>query len=229
MTNPVTNPDTNPETNPVTNPMTKPTPGSGSSGVRTTTSGVGSARLIAATVAVLVAALVIVLATRDPKGDGFGTSPLLGKPAKEIQGLNALTGRPVSLSGLQSIGIAGGNGERPYAVVNFFGSWCPPCQVEHPELKAFSEEHAKTGDAVLLAVAYQDNPTDIKKFFAQRGGNWPVLISDRSAVDWGVLKAPETFIVDPDGIIAAKVNGGVTQAGLNRLLADVRAFRAKQR
>ena len=193
-----------------------------------TTAGLGSARLIAAGVAFVVAALVLVLATRDPKGDGFGTSPLLGKPAKEIQGLNALTGKPVSLSGLQSIGIAGGNGERPFAVVNFFGSWCPPCQVEHPELKAFSEEHAKTGDAVLLAVAYQDNPTDIKKFFAQRGGDWPVIISDRSAVDWGVLKAPETFIVDPEGIIAAKVNGSVTQAGLNRLLADVRAFRAKQ-
>ena len=192
--------------------------------------GLGSARLIAATVAVIIAGLVFVLATRSPKGDdGFGASPLLGKPAKEIQGLNALTGKPVSLSGLQSIGIAGGSGQRPYAVVNFFGSWCPPCQVEHPQLKAFSEEHAKIGDAVLLAVAYQDNPTDIKKFFAQRGGDWPVVISDRSAVDWGVLKAPETYLVDPDGIIAAKVNGGVTQAGLNRLLADVKAYRAKQK
>ena len=191
--------------------------------------GLGSARLIAAAVAVIIAGLVFVLATRSPKGDdGFGVSPLLGKPAKEIQGINALTGKPVSLSGLQSIGIAGASGQRPYAVVNFFGSWCPPCQVEHPQLKAFSEEHAKLGDAVLLAVAYQDNPTDIKKFFAQRGGDWPVVISDRSAVDWGVLKAPETYLVDPDGIIAAKVNGGVTQAGLNRLLADVKAYRAKQ-
>ena len=190
--------------------------------------GLGSARLIAAVVAVIIAGLVFVLATRSPKGDdGFGVSPLLGKPAKEIQGINALTGKPVSLSGLQSIGIAGASGQRPYAVVNFFGSWCPPCQVEHPQLKAFSEEHAKIGDAVLLAVAYQDNPTDIKKFFAQRGGDWPVVISDRSAVDWGVLKAPETYLVDPDGIIAAKVNGGVTQAGLNRLLADVKAYRAK--
>ena len=192
--------------------------------------GLGSARLIAAAVAVIIAGLVFVLATRSPKGDdGFGVSPLLGKPAKEIQGINALTGKPVSLSGLQSIGIAGASGQRPYAVVNFFGSWCPPCQVEHPQLKAFSEEHAKLGDAVLLAVAYQDNPTDIKKFFAQRGGDWPVVISDRSAVDWGVLKAPETYLVDPDGIIAAKVNGGVTQAGLNRLLADVKAYRAKQK
>ena len=190
--------------------------------------GLGAARFIAAMVAVIIAGLVFVLATRSPKGDdGFGVSPLLGKPAKEIQGINALTGKPVSLSGLQSIGIAGGNGQRPYAVVNFFGSWCPPCQVEHPQLKAFSEEHAKIGDAVLLAVAYQDNPRDIKKFFAQRGGDWPVVISDRSAVDWGVLKAPETYLVDPDGIIAAKVNGGVTQAGLNRLLADVKAYRAK--
>ena len=62
--------------------------------------GLGAARFIAAMVAVIIAGLVFVLATRSPKGDdGFGVSPLLGKPAKEIQGINALTGKPVSLSG----------------------------------------------------------------------------------------------------------------------------------
>ena len=181
-------------------------------------SGLGSARLIAAVVAVLVAGLVVVLATRSSSGDGFGRSPLLGKAAPEIRGTNVLTGKPVSLSGLQTIGIAGASGKRPYAVVNFFGTWCPPCVIEHPELKAFSEEHAKTGDAVLLAVAYQDTPSDIKKFFAKRGGNWPVVDSDRTSVDWGVLKAPETYVISPDGIVVAKVNGAVTQAGLNRIL-----------
>ncbi len=185
--------------------------------------GVGSTRAIAAVVAIVVAGLVVVLATRSSSGDGFGRSPLLGKPAPEIRGTNVLTGKPVSLSGLQTIGIAGASGKRPYAVVNFFGTWCPPCAVEHPELKAFSEEHAKTGDAVLLAVAYQDTPSDIKKFFAKRGGDWPVVDSDRTSVDWGVLKAPETYVVSPDGIVVAKVNGAVTQAGLNRILTSLQA------
>lgn len=183
----------------------------------------GSARLIAAVTAVIVAALVFVLATRSPSGDGFGRSPLLGKRAPEIRGVDVLTGKTVSLTGLQSVGVAGASGQRPFAVVNFFGTWCPPCVTEHPELKAFSEEHAKTGDAFLFAVAYQDTPKDIKAFFAKRGGSWPVVDSDRSAVDWGVLKAPETYIVDPNGIVAAKVNGTVTQAGLNRLLDRLRS------
>ena len=182
------------------------------------TAGLGSARLIAAAIAVLVAGLVVVLATRSSSGDGFGRSPLLGKAAPEIRGINVLSGKTVSLSGMQSIGVAGTSGTRPYAVVNFFGTWCPPCAIEHPELKAFSEEHTKSGDAILVGVAYQDTEADIKKFFAKRGGNWPVIDSDRTSVDWGVLKAPETYIVSPDGIVVAKVNGAVTQRGLNNIL-----------
>jgi cytochrome c biogenesis protein CcmG, thiol:disulfide interchange protein DsbE len=189
--------------------------------------GLGSARLTAAAIAAVVALLVIVLATRSPSGDGFGRSPLLGKRAPETRGVDVLTGKTVSLTGLQSVGVAGASGQRPFAVVNFFGTWCPPCATEHPELKAFSEEHAKTGDAFLFAIAYQDTPKDIKAFFAKRGGGWPVVDSDRSAVDWGVLKAPETYIVDPDGIVAAKVNGAVTQAGLNRLLDRLRSGQDK--
>jgi cytochrome c biogenesis protein CcmG, thiol:disulfide interchange protein DsbE len=185
--------------------------------------GLGSARVTAAAIAAIIAALVFVLATRSPSGDGFGVSPLLGKRAPETLGVDVLTGKKVSLTGLQSVGVAGASGQRPFAIVNFFGTWCPPCATEHPQLKAFSDEHAKTGDAFLFAVAYQDTPKDIKAFFAKRGGGWPVVDSDRSAVDWGVLKAPETYIVDPDGIVAAKVNGAVTQDGLNRLLDRLRA------
>lgn len=181
----------------------------------------GSARLIAGVVALIVAGLFIVLATRSPSGDGFGRSPLLGKSAPEIRGTNVLTGTAVSLSGLQSASAVRNSGKRPYAVVNFFGTWCPPCVLEHPELKAFSDEHERTGDAVLLAVAFQDTPADIKKFFAKRGGNWPVVDSDRTSVDWGILKAPETYVVSPDGIVVAKVNGVVTQAGLNRILKSL--------
>ncbi len=171
----------------------------------------------------LIAGLIVVLATRSPSGDGFGRSPLLGKPAPEIRGKNVLTGRTVSLSGMQSVGVAGASGSRPYAVVNFFGTWCPPCAIEHPELKAFSEEHAKTGDALLVAVAYQDTEADIKKFFAKRGGDWPVIDSDRTSVEWGVLKAPETYVVSPNGIVVAKVNGAVTQKGLNQILTRLKS------
>ena len=187
------------------------------------TGGLGSARVIAAAIAAIIAALVFVLATRSPSGDGFGRSPLLGRKAPDTRGVDALTGKTVSLSGLQSVGVAGASGQRPFAIVNFFGTWCPPCATEHPELKAFSEEHAKTGDAFLFAVAYQDTTKDIKAFFAKRGGGWPVVDSDRSAVDWGVLKAPETYVVNPDGLVVAKVNGAVTQDGLNRLLGRLRA------
>ena len=67
-----------------------------------------------------------------------------------------------------------------WVVVNFFATWCTPCRVEHPELVKFAEEHE--GDPVeVVSVAFSDQPEAIREFFAEQGGNWPVVASDTGA------------------------------------------------
>lgn len=104
-----------------------------------------------------------------------------------------------------------------WVLVNFFATWCPPCVNEHPELVRFSQENVDR--ATVVSVAYDDAPEAIEQFFAEHGGDWPVLAEDTGAsVEYGVIKLPESFLVDPTGKVVKKLTGGVTAAELESLI-----------
>lgn len=108
-----------------------------------------------------------------------------------------------------------------WVLVNFFATWCPPCVQEHPELVRFAER--SRGAAQVVSVSYDANERDaLQAFFDERGGDWPVVVGDvgRIALDFGVKKLPESFLVDPQGVVVAKINGGVTAAEIEQLIAD---------
>lgn len=164
--------------------------------------------VIGGIVGIAVLALVGVLAFSPKVGSGDESSPLVGELAPELRG-RTLSGEEFDL-----------DRERGrWVLVNFFATWCPPCVQEHPELVEFSQ---RMGEAVqVVTVAYDQNDlANLKRFFAERGGDWPVVVdgADGAALDYGVKKLPESFLVDPRGEVAAKINGGVTAAELERLI-----------
>lgn len=164
----------------------------------------------AAAVGLVVVGLIVLLATSQ-KPEDSADSPLLGHPAPALVG-TTLTGKPFSLSSYQG----------KFVLVNFFGSWCQPCQQEAPELRKWALEHNAKGDATLVNVVFNDTPDKVKSFFAAHGGaSWPVLSgnTDSLALDWGVSKTPETFLVTPNGTVVWKTIAPVSQAELDQLLA----------
>lgn len=163
-------------------------------------------------VALVSLPLLIVLAL------GFGHNPhdvpsvLPGKAAPECT-LKALTdgGESVSLDQLKG---------RP-VVLNFWATWCYPCEAEHGVLQSAARSYA---DQVhFVGVIYQDEPTRVSTYLKQRGGAYPQLIDNasRCAIDFGVAGVPETFFIDETGRIIDKHVGPLTPDALEQRIGSM--------
>ena len=171
---------------------------------------------IAVGVAVVVALLVIALANGQPAATRVGNSPLVGKPAPAIEG-TTVDGASASLADFKG----------KWVVVNFFATWCVPCRVEHPQLIRFAQSHEASGDAAVLGVVYSDNAQAVREFRDKEGGAWPMVADPkgRVALDYGVAGIPESFLISPDGVVAAKLVGGVQAVRLDEVLNQAKAGR----
>jgi cytochrome c biogenesis protein CcmG/thiol:disulfide interchange protein DsbE len=159
-----------------------------------------AALFVAVPVAVVLLVLVVVLFTRKSADDRAAYTPLQDKPAPAIAG-GTLDDQPYDLDTYRG----------RWVVVNFFATWCVPCQAEHPELVSFARRHQQLGDAEIVSVVFQDDPQNVKDYFATNGGDWPVITSDdgRIALDYSVTGVPESFLIDPAGIVRERLIGGV--------------------
>ncbi len=88
-------------------------------------------------------------------------------------------------------------------LVNVWATWCPTCLAEHAELLRIKRE---TGLSII-GVNYKDDPDKAVRWLEQYGDPYDVNIVDRNGdlgVDLGVYGAPESFLVDRDGVIRYK-------------------------
>lgn len=173
------------------------------------------APLIAAAVAAVLAVLIGVMAAARSGPRDIVDRSLVGHAAPAIVGTQ-LDGSQFDLSRRRG----------SWVLVNFFQTSCTPCVQEHPELRSFVE---RGGQAELVTVVYVDSAANVRHFFTRNGGNWPVVLDDdgRISVSYGVAKVPETWIVDPDGVVQDRIGGAVTAARLDALLAALRAARGR--
>ncbi|MGI8751246.1 MAG: TlpA family protein disulfide reductase [Acidimicrobiales bacterium] len=165
-------------------------------------------------VAVVLAVLVAVLATSGPASQVNAKSPLIGKPAPPIGGPNLLAypGAPPTAT------MAGPPGH--WVLVNFAASWCVPCQQETPQLLTFAARHASTGDAQIITVAYQEgDERTLASFLQSRHGTWPVIDDNGAKVSYGVTGIPESYLIDPQGTVVAKLVNGVVADQLDAIIA----------
>ena len=166
---------------------------------------------VVAPVAVVLAALIALLATREANETGLPEFELGGELAPAILGIT-VDGERFNLDDLR--------GE--FVVVNFFQTTCIPCIQEHPELLAFHETYGGEGIASVVSIAFDDSPSAVTEFFDLAGGDWPVIASETAvfAVDYSVIAVPESVLIAPSGEVITKVIGGVTQAALETLIIE---------
>ena len=172
-------------------------------------SGRKTVRWIALGLAVACLGLWAVLATSPPATTRLATSPLVGKAAPS-PATRTIDGETFRLSNLRG----------KWVLVNFFATWCVPCRVEHPDLVRFEQRHASIGDAAVVGVVYDDSAEAVRAFRDKEGGEWPMIMDPdgKMALDFGVRGVPESFLVDPTGVIVARIVGGVRAGQLEELL-----------
>jgi len=143
----------------------------------------------------LVALLVFGLGN-DPR---MVPSPLVGKPVPVFE-LPELTdpGRSVSDADLKG----------KISLVNVWASWCSSCRAEHQALMALSE----IPDFQIVGLNWKDDGADANQVLRLTGNPYDMIAYDPDntvGIDWGVYGAPETFVVDKQGIIRYKHIGPI--------------------
>lgn len=149
-------------------------------------------------------ALTVILGVTGCAGSGPHASPptpaknftltALGHPGQQIS-LGSLAGRPV--------------------IVNFFASWCTPCQKETPLLASFYRN--PHGRVLLIGIDVNDQASSALAFVHRSGVTYPVATepaSDTTVVAYDLPGLPATFFLDAQHRIVKRVYGAVTQAEL---------------
>jgi cytochrome c biogenesis protein CcmG/thiol:disulfide interchange protein DsbE len=130
-------------------------------------------------------------------------SVLIDRPVPEMA-LPPLPGRGAD-TGLATADLKG-----RVSVVNIYGSWCIACVQEHPTLLAIKQ----AGEVPIHGIDWRDEPEAGAKWLRERGDPYQRVGSDpapgRAAIDFGVTGAPESFIVDRQGVIRYKHIGPIT-------------------
>ena len=140
---------------------------------------------------------------RDPREV---PSPLINKPAPDFQ-LQQLKEPSKTLSAKELRGKVW--------LINFWGTWCVACREEHPVLVKYSNN----GVLPIYGVDYKDDRAAAMQMLAEEGNPYTLTISDpegRTSIDYGVYGAPESFLIDKNGVIRFKQIGPITDEVWNQ-------------
>jgi cytochrome c biogenesis protein CcmG, thiol:disulfide interchange protein DsbE len=127
-------------------------------------------------------------------------SPLINKPAPAFQ-LPQLKEPSRTFSAQEMRGKVW--------VLNVWASWCFSCRDEHP----FLIEYARSGVVPIYGLNLKDKRDDALSWLGEFGDPYVLSVSDldgRVAIDYGVYGAPETYLIDRNGVIRLKQVGPVT-------------------
>lgn len=114
------------------------------------------------------------------------------------------------------------------SLLNVWATWCPSCRVEHPFLVKLAREQGVR----IIGMDYKDDDEEAKRWLEKLGNPYAVSFADKQGhlgVDLGVFGAPETYLIDAEGVIRAKHVGVVDERVWQELGETYRQLLAESR
>jgi len=123
-----------------------------------------------------------------------------------------LDGHPLSMADLEGHPVW----------INFWATWCPPCQKETPDLRAAYEAHRADG-LVLVGIDVQEEDGVVRDYVTRYGLTYTIGMDVTGAVfrAYRVFGLPTHYFIDRDGIVRDRVFGPLDRVGIERKLAEI--------
>ena len=107
--------------------------------------------------------------------------------------------------------------------LNFWATWCPPCQREMPEIQKLSEKYQNSEDIAILTVVMpggqEMDAAGIKKFLKEKGFTMPVIFDDgRLSSSFQITSLPTTYMLDRDGNVYGSVVGQLSSDMMENII-----------
>ncbi|MFL5734203.1 MAG: redoxin domain-containing protein [Chloroflexia bacterium] len=145
--------------------------------------------------------------------------PSVGNIAPDFQLTDVQTNQVVKLSSLRGKPV----------LLNFWGTWCPPCRAEMPEIQKLYDRMKGEAYFVGVSMGPRDAPEGVKQFVKQSNYGWTFLHDSdyAAATNYQIVGVPSTFFIDKDGVIRSLHVGGADAAtlesGLQKAIAQAPA------
>ena len=176
------------------------------------------APIVVAALAVVAGMLLWVLVVAGGDQGPTADTPLLDRPAPAVVGTTE-DGDRFELSRRKG----------SWVVLNFFTHNCVPCIQEHPALIDFVDQQRALGTdgAEFYSVVQTSTRAQVEAYFEEHGGDWPIVYDDNYdfQIEFGVVQVPETWILDPNGVVRVRVLGEVASG--DWLSSQVQALRER--
>ena len=146
-------------------------------------------------------------------------SAMIGKPAPDFVLPSVLEREPP----FERADLA----KQDVALVNFFASWCVPCQAEQPVLSRMAAEDG----VIIYGVNYKDKRDAAQAWLSKHGNPFAATGHDRSgrvSIDWGVYGVPETYVVNRAGVVLYRHVGPLTWRDYTAVIKPLLATAGKE-
>jgi cytochrome c biogenesis protein CcmG/thiol:disulfide interchange protein DsbE len=143
--------------------------------------------------------------------DASNHGSLIGQRAPAFELRNVDGGEPVTSRELRGRTI----------VVNFWNTWCIPCEQEHPALSEFYARHRDDPTFAMVGIVRDDSEKAVRDYVVRENVGWTTAFDPNGAasIAYGTTGQPETYVIGPDGVVHAEIFGPASVDDLEAMLA----------